>query len=338
MDTKDLDRIEKYLSGKMLPEENKKFEKEFRESKDLADLTKKVAYIIYSINVVGLKKDNERIKRIYTSVSNDYKRFVVSIAAMLAVALVFATVVSVPVYHHVVKPIIKKVFHSTLTPKQASAIVPVDTMPLSVVDTLGTDTANASIVHTPKNVEPQVKIRNTSKVEKSVLQKVVEKKLDTVVPVKVDTIISVKVDTVTPIVAQKVLPLEPSKPVNRIVSYSLLENYEFGDVSARREGNNVVCSFTMKNVKENAKIQMHSARAKDGNGQSYLAKNCLLNGQNKRIIEKWKKNEVHLVEITIENIPYEMIGFESISFSFQSEGDSLKQKSQSIILKVGEIK
>ena len=90
--------------------------------------------------------------------------------------------------------------------------------------------------------------------------------------------------------------------------------------------------------KEDAKIQMHSARAKDGNGKSYLAKNCLLNGQSKRIIEKWKKHEEHLVEITIENVPHEMSEFESISFSFQSEGDSLKQKSQSIILKVGEIK
>ena len=325
MEIKDLDRIEKYLSGKMTPEENKQFEKELRESKDLANQTKKVAYIIHSINVVGLQRDNERIKRIYASVSSDYKRFVVSIAAMLAVVLVFATVVSVPVYQHVVKPIIKKVFHSAPAPKQKSEVVPLDTISLPIVDTLDVDT-NASTIQPSKNEEPQVKVKETPKVE----QKVVEEKLDTVVPVKIDTLV--------PVVVQKVLPLEAPKPVNRIVSYSLLENYEFGSVSARREGNKVVCSFTMRNVKENAKIQMHSARAKDGNGQSYLAKNCLLNGQNKRIIEKWKKNEEHLVEITIENVPNDMSEFESISFSFQSEGDSLKQKSQSIILKVGEIK
>ena len=306
METKDLDRIEKYLSGKMAPEENKLFEKELRESNDLADQTKKVAYIIHSVNVVGLKRDNERIKRIYASISSDYKRFVVSVAAMLAVVLVFAAVVSVPVYQHVVKPVIKKVFHSAPAPKQTPDVV--------------------SIVQPPKNEAPQVKIKETPKVE----QKVVEEKPDTVA--------SVKADTVVPVVVQKVLPSEPPKPVNRIVSYSLLENYEFGNVSARREGKNVVCSFTMRNVKEDAKIQMHSARAKDGNGKSYLAKNCLLNGQSKRIIEKWKKHEEHLVEITIENVPHEMSEFESISFSFQSEGDSLKQKSQSIILKVGEIK
>lgn len=326
METKDLDRIEKYLSGKMAPEENKLFEKELRESNDLADQTKKVAYIIHSVNVVGLKRDNERIKRIYASVSSDYKRFVVSIAAMLAVVLVFAAVVSVPVYQHVVKPIIKKVFHSAPAPKQAPDVVPLDTISLPIVDTLDIDTMNVSVAQSPKNEIPQVKVKETPKVE----QKVVEEKPDTVLPVKVDTVV--------PVVVQKVLPPEPPKPANRIVSYSLLENYEFGSVSARREGNKVVCSFTMRNVKEDAKIQMHSARAKDGNGQSYLAKNCLLNGQSKRIIEKWKKDEEHLIEITIENVPSEMTEFESVSFSFQSEGDSLKQKSQSIILKVGEIK
>ena len=330
METKDLDRIEKYLSGKMASEENKQFEKELRESQDLAELTKKVAYIIHSLHVVGLKRDNERIKRIYASVSGDYKRFVVSIAAMFAVVLVFATVVSVPVYQHVVKPIIKKVFHSAPAPKQTPNVAPVDTISLPIVDTLAIDTTNVSVVLVTKTEAPKNKVKENPKVEKKVEQKKVEKKLDTIVPVKVDTIV--------PVVVQKVLPPEPPKPANRIVSYSLLENYEFGSVSARREGNNVVCSFTMKNVKENAKIQMHSARAKDGNGQSYLAKNCLLNGQNKRIIEKWKKDEEHLVEITIENVPNEMAEFESISFSFQSEGDSLKQKSQSIILKVGEIK
>lgn len=330
MEIKDLDRIEKYLSGKMAPEENKLFEKELRKSKDLANQTKKVAYIIHSINVVGLKRDNERIKRIYASVSSDYKRFVVSIAAMLAVVLVFATVVSVPVYQHVVKPIIKKVFRSTPVPKQTPDVVPLDTISLPVVDTLDVDTMNVSVVQPQKNEAPQVKVKETPMGEQKVEQKVAEEKLDTVVPVRVDTVV--------PVVVQKVLPPEPSKPVNRIVSYSLLENYEFGSVSAHREGNNVVCSFTMKNVKENAKIQMHSARAKDGNGQSYLAKNCLLNGQSKRIIEKWKKDEEHLVEITVENVPNEIVEFESISFSFQSEGDSLKQKSQSIILQVGEIK
>ena len=329
METKDLDRIEKYLSGKMTSEENKRFEKELGVSKDLANQTKKIAYIIYSINVVGLKRDNERIKRMHASVSGDYKRFMVSIAAMLAVVLVFATVVSVPVYQYVVKPIIKKVFHSAPSPKHKLDVVPLDTISLSIVDTLNIDTMSVPSTQPQKNEEPKIKLKATPKEETKEEPKVIEEKLETIVPTKVDTII--------PVVVQKVLPSDPPKPANRIVSYSLLENYEFGIVSARRKGSNVVCSFTMRNVKENAKIQMHSARAKDGDGKSYLAKNCLLNGQNKRIIEKWKKDEEHLVEITIENVPTEMTEFESISFSFQSEGDGLTQKSQSIVLKVGEI-
>lgn len=329
MEAKDLDRIEKYLSGKMASEETCQFEKNLQESKDLADLTKKVAYIIHSVNVIGLRRDNERIKKIYASVSGDYKRFVVSIAAMLAVVLVFATVVSVPVYKHVVIPIIEKVFHSTPEPKKMLDIIPADTISVLSVNTLNVDTASVSVVQLPKNEVSQVKMKEASKVDSQVEQKIVEEKLDIVVPVNVDTVI--------PTATQRVLPPEPPKPANRIVSYSLLENYEFGSVSVRREGDNVVCFFTMRNIKENAKIQMHSARAKDGNGKNYLAKYCLLNGQSKRIIEKWKKDEAHLIEVTIVNVPTEISEFESISFSFQSEGDSLKQKSQSVILKVGEI-
>ena len=328
MEANVLERIEKFLSGKMSAEESKQFEKELRESKELAEQTKKVAYIIHSVNVVGLKRDNERIRRIYTSVSADYKRFVVSIAAMLAVVLVFATVVSVPVYQHVVKPIIEKVFHSSPAPKQVPNEIPTDTIAVMSVDSLNVDTIEVVVDRQPETIVPKIE-NKVEKKEEKVVSKVVEEKKDTVVPVKVDTII--------PVVVQKVIPQEAPKPANRIVSYSLLKNYQFGDVTARREGKNVVCSFTMQNDVEDTKIQMHSARAKDGNGKNYLAKYCLLNGENKRIIEKWKKNEEHLIEVTIVDVPNEVTEFESISFSFQSDGDSLKQKSQSIILKVGEI-
>lgn len=334
MEVKELERIERFLSGRMLPEESRQFEAELRTSKELAEQTKKMAYIIHSVNVVGLKRDNERIRRIYASISSDYKRFVVSVAAMLAVVLVFATVVSVPVYRHVVKPIIEKVFHSSSAPKQVPDEVPIDTMlvlPIDSlgVDTLSVDTIDASVAQKSVPIVPVVKKKIENKVEK-VENKVMEVKKDTILPIKVDTVPSV--------VIQKVVSQEPPKPANRIVSYNQLKNYQFGGVTARREGKNVICSFTMWNDVEDAKIQMHSARAKDGNGKNYLAKYCLLNGQNKRIIEKWKKNEKHLVEVTIVDVPNDILDFESISFSFQSEGDSLKQKSQSIILKVGEIK
>lgn len=328
MEAKRLERIENFLSGKLSEEENTLFEKELRESKELAEQTKVVAYIIHSVNKVGLKRDNERIRKIYASVSSDYKRYVISVAAMLAVVLVFATVVSVPVYKHVVKPIIEKVFHSSPVPKQTPVENSIDTLSVLLIDSLDVDTIKAVIAPKSEPIPSKAESIKTKKIE------VEEEKLEE----KKDTIIPIKVDTVAPVVVQKVIPQEPPKSINRIVSYSQLKNYQFGNVMARREGKNVICSFTMRNDVENSKIQMHSARAKDGNGKNYLAKYCLLNGQNKRIIEKWEKGEEHLIKVTIVDVPAEVAEFESISFSFQSEGDSLKQKSQSIILKVGEIK
>ena len=329
MEAKELEKIERFLSGKLSAEESALFEKELHESKDLQDRTKKIAYIIHSVNIVGLQRDNERIRRIYASISSDYKRFVVSIAAMLAVMLVFATVVSVPVYKHVVKPIIEKLFQSSPAPKQAPIKMPKDTMPVLSIDSLGVDAVEVPVVLESSSITPIAETKVTKKVEK-VEEEKLEKKTDSIIPVKVDTVV--------PVVVQKVIQQEPPKLANRIISYSMLENYQFGDVTARREGKNVICSFTMRNDVENSKIQMHSARAKDGNGKNYLAKYCLLNGQSKRIIEKWEKDEEHLIEVTIVDVPLEVDEFESISFSFQSEGDALRQKSQSIVLKVGEIK
>ena len=328
MEVKELERIEKFLSGTLSAEENRQFEKELRESKELAEQTKKLAYIIHSINVVGLKRDNERIRRVYASISGDYKRFIASIAAMLAVVLVFATVVSVPVYRHVVKPIVEKVFHSSSAPKQVSHEIQADTISVLSVDSLDVDTITAIVDSLPKTIVPKIETKIEKKVEK-VIPEVVEEKKDTVVPIKVDTVV--------PVVVQKVIRQEAPKPANRIISYNQLKNYQFGNVTVKRKGKDVICSFTMRNDVEDAKIQMHSARAKDGNGKNYLAKYCLLNGQNKRIIEKWEKGVEHLIEVTIVDVPMETAEFKSISFSFQSEGDSLKQKSQSIILKVGEI-
>lgn len=324
MDAKELERIEKYLSGRLSVEENELFEKELRNSKELAEQTKKVAYIIHAIRVVGLKRDNERIRRIRASVSNDYKRYTISVAAMIAVIFTFAAVVSVPVYQHVVKPIIEKVFPSHPAPKKNLDVVPVDTIVTLPMDTLVLDTIVPIVDEEPQPVTPTIK--KEVKVEEQEVK-----------PMVVDTIVPVKTDTTKPQEVKVTPQVEAPKPANRVVSYSLLKNYQFGDVTARREGKNVVCSFTMWNDVEDTQIQMHSARAKDNQGKNYPAKNCLLNGKSKRIIENWEKDEKHLIEVTIVDVPEEVTEFENISFSFQSEGSSLKQKSQSIILKVGEI-
>lgn len=326
MDTKQLEKIEEYLSGRLSIEENEAFEKELRESKELAEKTKRVAYIIHAVHIVGLNRDNERIRKIHSSISSDYKRYTISVAAMIAVVFTFAAVVSVPVYQHVVKPIIEKVFPSQPAPKPQMNVLPSDTVVALPIDTLQLDTIVPVEDEQPQTVVPKVEKDTEAKVEQEV-------KL-----VVADTVVSVKVDTVKPQLVKPTLIAETPKSANRIVSYSLLENYQFGAVTARREGKNVICSFTMWNDVEDTKIQLHSARAKDNQGKNYPAKNCLLNGKNKRIIEDWGKGEKHLIEVTIVDVPTGIVEFESISFSFQSEGNGLKQKSQSIILKVGEIK
>ena len=324
MDAKELKRIEKHLSGKLTIEEKEVFEKDLRRSKELAENTKMAAYIIHAINLVGLKRDNERIQRIQSSVSNDYKRYTISIAAMIAVIFTFAAVVSVPVFQYVVKPIIEKVFPSHPAPKKNLEVVPADSIVTLPIDTLVLDTISPVIDEQPQPI--------TLVAKKEVK---VKPKAESVIT---DTIVLVKVDTVVPQVVKSTPIVEVPKFANRIVSYSLLENYQFGEVTARREGKNVICSFAMWNDVEDTQIQMHSARAKDNQGKNYPAKNCLLNGKSKRIVENWIKDEKHLIEVTIVNVPEEVSEFESISFSFQSEGERLMQKSQSIILKVGEIK
>lgn len=324
MDTKELERIEGYLSQTLSEEDNTLFEKELKKSDELADKTRMVAYILHSIRLVGIKNDNERIKKMYALSAGDGKRYIVSVAAMLAVILTFAAVVSVPVYRHVIKPVIEKVFTSAPSPrKQADTVLMTDTIAPLAVDSLEADTI---IVDEQPDVVTPVVIK---KKEEPVKPK----------PEIKDTVIEVKPDTVARKVVVQAPPVQPAAPVpaNRIVTYNQLQNYQFGDVVAKREGKNVVCSFTMRNEVEDAEIQMHSARAKDGYDKNYLAKYCLLNGKSKRIVEKWKKGEEHIVTVTIVDIPLEVSEFKSISFSFQSAGDSLKQKSQSIILKVGEI-
>ncbi len=337
MDTNNLERIEKYLAGRLSEKENKLFEQELHSSEGLAKETKEIAYIIHSINAVGLKRDNEKIKGIFATVSSDYKRYFTTIAAMVAVIFTFAAVVSVPTYRYVIKPIINKV----LVPqreKKNNVEIPVDTIQVLPCDSLDSDSVEGleakPFKPSPSVVETSSQPTITGSVEKE--EKVIEAKAETI-SIVLDTTKSVVVDTLPTKVVREEIVVEPHKPTNRIVSYSQLKNYSFGTVTARREGNNVVCSFTMCNEVEDAKIQMHSARAKDSHDRNYPAKSCLLNGQSKRIIEKWEKGKEYMIEITILDIPNEVSEFKSISFSFQSEGDSLKQNSQSIILKIDEI-
>lgn len=104
----EIELIERYLNNEMDGEERRKFEERIARQPQLNEDVKTVAYIIYSIREKGIEQDNDRIDAIRRSVSSDRKRYVISAAAMFAVLFAIAAIVSVPVYKHVIKPIIEQ--------------------------------------------------------------------------------------------------------------------------------------------------------------------------------------------------------------------------------------
>lgn len=311
------ERIEKYLFHLLCEEEERAFEEELRTSPELHKETKEMSYFLYAIHQIGIKHDNLRLERIRMGMGHATRRYWMSIAAMFIVILTISAITAIPTYKYVIKPVIEKVRtyrKSTNTAKRIT--LPVDTLE-ELTDTLIIDTV-PEIVPVMKSL-PKPKQRE-------------EKKDTLVVPSVIkDTVV---IATPQPVIAQANQQLVVK---NKIVSTSKLKNYVFSPVSVTKKGNQVVCSFTMTNTEEDAKIEMHSARAQDANGKNYPAKLCLLNGSSKRVKESWMQDEVHTIEISISEVSEDVTGFNFISFSFQSEGLKDKQKSQSIILKVEEL-
>ena len=315
------DRIEKYLFHLLSKEEESAFEQELKSSSELHKETKEMSYFLYAIHQIGIKNDNLRLERIRMSAGHATRKYWMSIAAMFIVILTISAVTAIPAYKYVIKPVIEKVrTYKKLTNTVKESTLPMDTLKGSI-DTLIIDTVAEPVL------EPLPKPKQKDPVVTPAIKK------DTVVtPVmKKDTIVA---STSQPVIAQSI---QQPAIKNKIASTSKLENYEFSSVSVTRKGNQVVCSFTMTNTEEDAKIEMHSARAQDVNGKNYPAKLCLLNGSSKRVKETWMRDEVHTIEISISEVPEDVTGFNFISFSFQSEGLKNKQKSQSIILKVEEL-
>ena len=102
------------------------------------------------------------------------------------------------------------------------------------------------------DVQEVIEKKETREIKKIVKEVKPENKVDETLPepalpiVKDTIIVEKKVQT------QDKEIKEVSKPVNRIVSYSNLKNYHFGEVIDRREGKNIICSFIMKNEVEDA--------------------------------------------------------------------------------------
>ncbi len=104
-----IDKIDKYMAGEMTTEERASFEKEMEHDAKLREDVRIIAFIIHGIKQVGLEEDNQRLQRLIASSASDKQRYIATIAAIFIAGFIIAATISVPIYNHVVKPLIEKV-------------------------------------------------------------------------------------------------------------------------------------------------------------------------------------------------------------------------------------
>ena len=104
-----IDKIDKYLAGEMTAEERASFEKEMEHDAKQREDVRIIAFIIHGIKQVGLEEDNQRLQRLIASSASDKQRYIATIAAIFIAGFIIAATISVPIYNHVVKPLIEKV-------------------------------------------------------------------------------------------------------------------------------------------------------------------------------------------------------------------------------------
>lgn len=104
-----IDEIDKYLAGEMTAEERASFEKEMEHDTKLREDVRIIAFIIHGIKKVGLEEENKRLQRLIASSASDKQRYIATIAAIFITGFIIAATISVPIYNHVVKPLIEKV-------------------------------------------------------------------------------------------------------------------------------------------------------------------------------------------------------------------------------------
>lgn len=111
-----------------------------------------------------------------------------------------------------------------------------------------------------------------------------------------------------------------------------LKDFTISEPTAIRNGNKVEFLFTMQNTGESAEIQMHTARARGVDGTYFSPELCSINGTQERIIENWRKDDIHQVVITVDSVPHEIRELANINFSFQSNSPTRIQKSRMILI------
>ena len=306
----DIEKIERYLNGQMEPSEEESFESQMKKWPSLEEDVRNMAYIIHSIKDVAIEKENERIDKIKLSTHSDRKRYIATIAALfLAIAMVTGTIATGLYF------LLKDKEEGTKQTTQSEFKAPVK--------------IEGNPIQLPKAQQEEKK---EGKKNEETNKERKEYKTSTPKPTSEEPATKGVASNQEQVEETEIPEREDNQPApiqKQLKPIELPENYKMNDIHIRKVGDDMICSFTMTNTKETAKVRIHSPRAIDIYGKNFSIPYCRINKTSKP--EIWEKGKAYYIEIRIYCLN-EKNTFKQISFSFQSEGKYVKTKSMTIKL------
>ena len=306
----DIEKIERYLNGQMEPSEEESFESQMKKWPSLEEDVRTMAYIIHSIKDVAIEKENERIDKIKLSTHSDRKRYIATIAALfLAIAMVTGTIATGLYF------LLKDKEEGTKQTTQSEFKAPVK--------------IEGNPIQLPKAQQEEKK---EGKKNEETNKERKEYKTSTPKPTSEEPATKGVASNQEQVEETEIPEREDNQPApiqKQLKPIELPENYKMNDIHIRKVGDDMICSFTMTNTKETAKVRIHSPRAIDIYGKNFSIPYCRINKTSKP--EIWEKGKAYYIEIRIYCLN-EKNTFKQISFSFQSEGKYVKTKSMTIKL------
>lgn len=306
----DIEKIERYLNRQMEPSEEESFESQMKKWPSLEDDVRTMAYIIHSIKDVAIDKENERIDKIKLSTHSDRKRYIATIAALfLAIAMVTGTIATGLYF------LLKDKEEGTKQTTQSEFKAPAK--------------IEGNPIQLPKAQQEEKK---EGKKKEETNKEGKEDKTSTPKPTSEEPATKGVASNQEQVEETEIPEREDNQPApiqKQLKPIELPENYKMNDIHIRKVGDDMICSFTMTNTKENAKVRIHSPRAIDIYGKNFSRPYCRIDQTNE--LQKWEKGKAYKIVIKIYCMN-EKSTFKQISFSFQSEGKYVKTKSMSIKL------
>lgn len=306
----DIEKIERYLNRQMEPSEEESFESQMKKWPSLEDDVRTMAYIIHSIKDVAIEKENERIDRIKLSTHTDRKRYITAVAALfLAIAMVTGSIATGLYF------LLKDKEEGTKQTTQSEFKAPVK--------------IEGNPIQLPKAQQEEKK---EGKKNEETNKERKEYKTSTPKPTSEEPATKGVASNQEQVEETEIPEREDNQPApiqKQLKPIELPDNYKMNDIHIRKVGDDMICSFTMTNTKETAKVRIHSPRAIDIYGNNFSIPYCRINKTSKP--EIWEKGKAYYIEIRIYCLN-EKNTFKQISFSFQSEGKYVKTKSMTIKL------